>query len=149
MIEHVFNPTDLLTRCSELLKVGWRIWLETPNNESFGHKLYQADWRGLEPPRHLAIFSSTGLAIVAKKAGLQISRKITRDVADTIFKSSSQICAKRTAVVYGRDSDKRAHERGLMENIYWARRALRHNPEGSEFLTVELKRVLPVTAENF
>ena len=61
VIEHVYEPAELLNTCMSLLRDGGVLWLETPNIESIGYRLYGADWRGLEPPRHLAIFNRSSL----------------------------------------------------------------------------------------
>lgn len=57
VIEHVHNPKLFLMKAHKLLKPGGQIWIETPNIESTGHKNFKKNWRGLEVPRHLTIFS--------------------------------------------------------------------------------------------
>lgn len=57
VLEHVFDPWDLLARCHRLLKPGGVLWLETPNMQSAGRAAFGPYWRGLEPPRHLFLFS--------------------------------------------------------------------------------------------
>ena len=41
----------------------------TPNARSLGHELFGASWRGLEPPRHLQVFTPRALARLARSAG--------------------------------------------------------------------------------
>jgi hypothetical protein len=43
--------------------------LETPNIESIGHNYFGINWRGLEPPRHLVLFSPKALWATLVKAG--------------------------------------------------------------------------------
>jgi 2-polyprenyl-3-methyl-5-hydroxy-6-metoxy-1,4-benzoquinol methylase len=62
VIEHVHNPVALLKACRRLLKPTGQLWLETPNIDSLGHRQYMKNWRGLEPPRHLVLFSRQSLA---------------------------------------------------------------------------------------
>jgi len=69
VIEHVHDPHDLMAACFRLLKPGGRIWLETPNLEAAGHLRYGRDWRGLEPPRHLVLFTWASLHSLLSKAG--------------------------------------------------------------------------------
>jgi SAM-dependent methyltransferase len=69
VIEHVHYPTALLKACHNLTKPGGYIWLETPNIQSQGHKLFKEHWRGLEPPRHLAIFTLDALQNALRAAG--------------------------------------------------------------------------------
>ena len=61
VIEHVPQPRELLAECARLLKLGGRLVMLTPNAESFGLDYYGRCWRGLEPPRHLQIFSQPAL----------------------------------------------------------------------------------------
>lgn len=68
VIEHVSDPRSLLRECQRVLRPGALLVVLTPNNESWGHARFGADWRGLEPPRHLHIFSARSLARVADAA---------------------------------------------------------------------------------
>ncbi len=71
LVEHVHHPLGLLEESHRILKPGGHLVIMTPNGESWGHGLYGADWRGLEPPRHLYVFSIKALLRLTKKAGLQ------------------------------------------------------------------------------
>jgi len=57
VIEHVHEPSALLRTARRLLEPGGYLWIETPNIDSHGHACFGSDWRGLEPPRHLQIFT--------------------------------------------------------------------------------------------
>jgi 2-polyprenyl-3-methyl-5-hydroxy-6-metoxy-1,4-benzoquinol methylase len=72
VIEHVPDPPGLLAEMARVLKPGGRLVATTPNIRSRGHKTFQRDWRGLEPPRHLNIFSLNALRECARRAGLEV-----------------------------------------------------------------------------
>lgn len=69
IIEHVHDPKTLLTACYERLKPNGSLWIETPNLNSQGHGVYGADWRGLEPPRHLVLFNPHSLSRLLSEIG--------------------------------------------------------------------------------
>ena len=69
VIEHLHDPRSLLKECGRVLKSGGRLVMVTPNSRSWGHKHYGQDWRGLEAPRHLQIFSPRSLSQLAQESG--------------------------------------------------------------------------------
>jgi SAM-dependent methyltransferase len=71
VIEHVHHPVETLRRCGELLTAGGRLVVVTPNADSWGHRVFGPAWRGLEPPRHLHVFSREALAQTAYAAGFR------------------------------------------------------------------------------
>lgn len=77
-IEHVHKPVDTLRACYHLLKPGGRLWLETPNIGSLGHRRYGGDWRGLEPPRHLVLFNVASIGNVLRRIGFTGIKQLTR-----------------------------------------------------------------------
>jgi 2-polyprenyl-3-methyl-5-hydroxy-6-metoxy-1,4-benzoquinol methylase len=72
VIEHVPEPGTFLRQCRQLITRGGQIVLRTPNPESFGHRRYGMAWRGLEPPRHLQLFTLPALTACAHHAGLRV-----------------------------------------------------------------------------
>jgi 2-polyprenyl-3-methyl-5-hydroxy-6-metoxy-1,4-benzoquinol methylase len=70
VIEHVLDPIALIRECYRVLAPGGTLVALTPNSESWGHRHFGRDWRGLEPPRHLYIFSAASLGKAAAMAGL-------------------------------------------------------------------------------
>ena len=74
VIEHVHDPVAMLMTCRRLLKRNGLLVVLTPNAASYGHSKFGAAWRGLEPPRHLHLFTSQTLNQLALKAGFSDPR---------------------------------------------------------------------------
>ena len=77
VVEHVAEPGEFLRNCGRMINPGGRIVLRTPNPLSFGHRRYGAAWRGLEPPRHLQLFTLPALSACARQAGLRVESGFT------------------------------------------------------------------------
>jgi SAM-dependent methyltransferase len=71
VIEHISEPVSLLRECWRLVTPGGRLVCVTPNVDGLGRRIFGARWRGLEPPRHLHVFSRRTLGIVARSAGIE------------------------------------------------------------------------------
>jgi 2-polyprenyl-3-methyl-5-hydroxy-6-metoxy-1,4-benzoquinol methylase len=71
VVEHLPDPIATLRECARVLKKGGNLVLATPNIASLSHKIYKNDWRGLEPPRHLHIFSPAAMRKALELAGFR------------------------------------------------------------------------------
>lgn len=89
VIEHVFDPVALLKEVCRILKPGGRLVMVTPNAMSKGHSVFGRFWRGLEPPRHIQIFTPTSLDAVTRSATLEVRKVFTTAVNAWIIFSSS------------------------------------------------------------
>lgn len=89
VIEHVHEPGRLLEQCFRLLKPGGELWLETPNIDAEGHRRFGRNWRGLEPPRHLVLFSQMSLTNLLTETGFENVRFYNRglNIAFTYLES--------------------------------------------------------------
>jgi len=74
VVEHVYQPYDLIYAIHRLLKPGGLLWIETPNIDSEGHAHFGA-WRGLEAPRHIAIFSHKALVELLHQVSFVITHQ--------------------------------------------------------------------------
>jgi len=72
VLEHTFSPSAELTRAARLLRPGGLIAINIPNWHSLDRRLFGAHWIGLDPPRHLYVFTRATLAALLDKAGLQV-----------------------------------------------------------------------------
>lgn len=95
VIEHVHDPVGLLAECRRILKPGGMLVVATPNAESVGLRYFGRDWRVLEPPRHLVLFSRDTLERAVCNAGLSpVQTKTTVRGADGVFIESRQLQTK-------------------------------------------------------
>jgi 2-polyprenyl-3-methyl-5-hydroxy-6-metoxy-1,4-benzoquinol methylase len=91
VIEHIHDPVALLKECNRILKQGGHLVVVTPNLKSLGHQKFLQNWRGLEPPRHIYLFSRKNFATCAINAGfLQVKIFTTAlGIANAIYIAST------------------------------------------------------------
>lgn len=94
VIEHVPDPQEFIKECLRILKPGGTLVALTPNITSKGHLEFKADWRGLEIPRHLQIFSPLSLTILADKAGFKKIEGFTSTQGILQIYDESKACHK-------------------------------------------------------
>jgi 2-polyprenyl-3-methyl-5-hydroxy-6-metoxy-1,4-benzoquinol methylase len=117
VIEHVEDPHALLAECRRVLRDGGLLVIATPNCESRGHARFGPAWRGLEPPRHLQVFTSAALARAVERAGLtQVLVRTSSRLASGMFLESRAIVqSTRGTLGFGRGERLRAGLESLME----------------------------------
>jgi SAM-dependent methyltransferase len=71
VIEHLHDPFDAVTRIHRLLEPGGLLWIATPNLDSLGRRYFGEDWLGLDPPRHLVLFTPGSLEAMLRRAGFE------------------------------------------------------------------------------
>jgi SAM-dependent methyltransferase len=93
-IEHLHDPIACLQEVHRILQPGGRIWLATPNFDSRGRKVFGADWRGLEPPRHLVLFTPGALISTLARAGFHQFHQMREPfVSEWYFTTSYRIAS--------------------------------------------------------
>ena len=69
VIEHLHEPATELERVWRLLRPGGLLWIATPNLEGLGHRRFRTAWLGLDPPRHLVLFTRASLEDLLRRVG--------------------------------------------------------------------------------
>jgi glycosyltransferase involved in cell wall biosynthesis/2-polyprenyl-3-methyl-5-hydroxy-6-metoxy-1,4-benzoquinol methylase len=95
VIEHLPDPAETLAICHGLLKPGGVLWIATPNLESVGHRRFGPAWRGLEPPRHLAIFTRRALVGLLERLGYEVVATPRNYMARFFYRASHAIAERR------------------------------------------------------
>jgi 2-polyprenyl-3-methyl-5-hydroxy-6-metoxy-1,4-benzoquinol methylase len=73
VLEHVFDPSRVLSEAYRILKPGGVLMLEVPNFDSLARRALRTYWSALELPRHLYHFTPKTLGALLRKAGFQES----------------------------------------------------------------------------
>jgi SAM-dependent methyltransferase len=98
VIEHVHDPLALLRECHRVLRPSGRLLATTPNALGLAHRLYGRHWRGLEPPRHLHVFTPAALEHCARMSGFPHLRLQTLSAESAgIYRASDEIKAAQSA----------------------------------------------------
>jgi SAM-dependent methyltransferase len=74
LLEHVYEPVELLKRVRMWLKPGGFFYVILPNIDSWEASIFRSYWYGLELPRHLFHFSPSSLERAAQVAQMRTVR---------------------------------------------------------------------------
>jgi len=108
VIEHVFEPMTVLRTMRQRLTPGGRVVIVTPNAGSLCSRLFGRHWRGLEPPRHLQVFTRGALAAALREAGFgEVS------VRSSFRDASGMCCASWALWRQGRHTQGATPSRGV------------------------------------
>jgi SAM-dependent methyltransferase len=77
VLEHLYEPQEVLRRISTWLKPGGIFYVFVPNILSWEARAFRSYWYGLDLPRHLHHFSIKSLASLAESANLRQVRMVT------------------------------------------------------------------------
>lgn len=132
VIEHLPDPPAVFAECYRVLRPGGRLILFTPNLDGYLHELYGADWRGLEVPRHLYLYSPPAMRRLAHAACFRRVELFSQPLSVEFMINQSKLIARR--------SGRTAPDAGPAE---YARRAARlswlRSPRG-EYLVLVAQR---------
>lgn len=134
-LEHLVDVRKTLREVLRILRPGGQILIVTPNAASWLSRRYGSDWQGLEPPRHLQIFTPRALCQLVSDAGFS---KVT---AETTARSANGVA--RAAWKFRKDghwdmqSRPSLSERIRMELVQqWEVWMVARNPDAGEELVV-------------
>lgn len=100
VIEHVHDPVAAFREIHRLLQPGGWVWIGTPNADSCSHRIFGRHWRGLEPPRHLSVFTARALRTAAQRAGFDRFRLLPpKWMAHWYAQSSAELAAAAGAPI--------------------------------------------------
>lgn len=92
VLEHLYDPVDTLEICYQFLRPGGVIWIATPNLESYAHKRFGPSWLGLDPPRHLSLFTNKCLVSLLKQCGFTpLKRPLALPMSERMLRSGQAI----------------------------------------------------------
>jgi 2-polyprenyl-3-methyl-5-hydroxy-6-metoxy-1,4-benzoquinol methylase len=137
VIEHMHDPLATLRHCRRVIKPGGYLWLQTPNIDSAGYEIYGRFWRGLESPRHLALFTPRSLREILKEAGFaRITMLEPENVIGPVFAMSALMEAGYPVGVDAQQPLDAANRRKLEIAISRGRAIAQKNPERAEFIGI-------------
>lgn len=119
VIEHVPDPLGTLRECLRILRPGGQLVLATPNGASWGHRLFGARWRGLEPPRHLHLFGCRSMERLLQAAGF-VRPYVRTYAARSVVEESISPPFRGQAPKMG------ALRRRVVRSLSWALTAVEH-----------------------
>jgi SAM-dependent methyltransferase len=95
VIEHLHDPRPALREIHRLLAPGGLVMITTPNLDAYGLEVFGRCWRGLEPPRHLVLYTSRSLGGLLSDAGfctIEVKEQI-HDPRPIYFRASLTIAS--------------------------------------------------------
>lgn len=85
VLEHYFDPEQLIHECGRLLSPGGRLVVAVPNFSSFQARFGKKSWFHLDLPIHLFHFTEDGLSELLVKSGYTIVRRSHADWAQNFY----------------------------------------------------------------
>jgi 2-polyprenyl-3-methyl-5-hydroxy-6-metoxy-1,4-benzoquinol methylase len=79
VIEHLFNPWEVIQQSCKKLQSGGYLFVVSPNPESFQHRIMKKYWPHTDAPRHLYLLPSKVLIDFAEKNEMELVYQTTND----------------------------------------------------------------------
>jgi 2-polyprenyl-3-methyl-5-hydroxy-6-metoxy-1,4-benzoquinol methylase len=74
--EHMEGPAEVLRHASRLLRPHGVLLIRIPLAESWAWRTYGGEWTQLDAPRHLHLYSRSGMAALANRAGFKLLKTV-------------------------------------------------------------------------
>jgi hypothetical protein len=87
-------PVAGLREVRRILRPAGTVWIRRPNLDSRGHRIFGANWRGLEPPRHLVLFTAASLMSALSRAGFEQVHQVRAQFSSQWYFASSNRAAR-------------------------------------------------------
>lgn len=71
VLEHLYQPTQIMAKVREWLKPGGIFYVQVPNIDSVEARVFGSYWHGLEIPRHLFHYCPASLKFLGESTGLE------------------------------------------------------------------------------
>lgn len=97
VLEHLHDPVATLRAARAILRDDGVLWIATPNLASPGHARYGRAWRGLEPPRHLVLFTPSALLAALDRASLRVAQVQPPATAAWVYEASASLAREGRA----------------------------------------------------
>lgn len=92
VIEHVHEPREFLHAINRMLKPNGTLYIATRNILSIGAKIFGKNWRGIETPRHLVLFTISSLKELLDQYGfIDIEFKARCNIVKDVFQASFKL----------------------------------------------------------
>lgn len=128
VIEHVFDPVEMIDLMWAALRPGGVLLLATPNASSDVHLHFGRHWRGLEAPRHLVLFTESTLTKLLVSAGFSVTSR-SDGVLETV-RDSARIARQGQRIT---DTDRHVARR--------VGRDLVRTPHGHDFIKLVAHKI--------
>ena len=78
VIEHLWQPSQVIDNIVRMLKKGGHLSIETPNLSGYDQKLFaRSHWGGYYFPRHLQLFGHTSLKNILENRGMSVLKQFS------------------------------------------------------------------------